>query len=287
MATKAIQAPPGSPAWFFDEVARAEKAGPTMHVIDLGPSLAKTMLDVNMDNRGVRNVKVTQYAADMTAGHWEMNGEPIIISRDGNLNDGQHRCLAVIESNTTIRTAIVFGIERDTRLTVDQGSMRTAGDFLHMEGTANSQAIAAIARIVMAYERNDGKSLANSQAITSTEVRHRVASDPALAEAATFGHTNYHYSRKFAAGSLIGAAYYILARAQSAEAKAFLERTCRGDGLRMREPAHTLREKLISEGKIGRDRKLTLIFKAWNFHRRGMKVAAGSLNKDLPFPALL
>lgn len=287
MATQAIQAPPGSPAWFFDEVERAEKSGPTMHVIDLAPSLAKAMLDVNMDNRSIRNVKVTQYAADMAAGNWALNGEPIIISNDGNLNDGQHRCLAVIESNTAIRTTIIFGMERGTRLTVDQGAVRTSGDFLGMEGIANAGLVAAIARVAIAYERGDGKNLLATKNITSTEVRQRVAEDQALANAATFGHTNAHYSAKFAAGSLVGAAYYILARINPTDAKTFLERVCRGDGLRMREPAHTLREKLIAEGKISRERKLTLIFKAWNFHRRGMKVAASSLNKELPFPALL
>lgn len=285
MATQLKQAPYGSPAWFV-EAAEASRDQPTMHAVDLSPTLAKFILTVNTNNRNVRASKVTQYASDMAAGKWTMNGEPLIISNDGKLNDGQHRCLAVIDSNATIPVVMVFGIERETRLTVDQGGARTAGDFLGMEGVQNAAIVAAIARMVIAYDRNAGKSLLGSQVITSSEVRQFVSECPALAEAATFGVTNSTYSRQFAAGSLIGFAFYVLARVNHDEAKQFLERTCRGDGLRMKDPAHTLREKLISEGR-SRDRKVAMILKAWNFHRRGMKVSTNTLNGTLPFPALI
>lgn len=277
--------PLGTPGWFLQTVESAS-AAPAMHVVHLGPELAKFILGVNDNNRSIRASKVTQYAADMAAGNWSLNGEPLIVSRDGKLNDGQHRCLAVIDSNATVPVVMMFGIERESRLTVDQGGARTAGDFLGMEGVQNAPTVAAIARMVLAYERNDGKGLSGSNVITSSEVRERVGIDLALAEAATFGITNSTYSRQFAAGSLIGFAFYVLARVNHDQAKQFLERVCRGDGLRIRDPAHTLREKLISEGR-SRDRKVAMILKAWNFHRRGMKVATSTLNGTLPFPALL
>lgn len=277
--------PPGSPAWLAQMVEQSQDH-PSMQVTQLSPSLAKYMLDGNDGNRSIRQSKVTQYAADMASGHWTLNGEPLIVSKDGKLNDGQHRCLAVIDSNTTVPVVIMFGIERETRLTVDQGGARTAGDFLGMEGVQNASSVAAIARMVIAYERNDGRSLSGSAFVTSSEVRERVRLDLALAEAATFGVTNSNYSRQFAAGSLIGFAFYVLSRINHDEAKQFLERVCRGDGLRIRDPAHTLREKLISEGR-SRDRKVAMILKAWNFHRRGMRVTLSTLNGTLPFPALL
>lgn len=286
MATQLKQSPPGSPAWFIETV-EASMHHPSMHVVDLTPELAKFILGVNLNNRSFHSSKVVQYAADMAAGKWVFNGEPIIVSIDGNLNDGQHRCQAVIDSNSVIRTAIMFGLERDTRLTVDQGAMRSAADFLGMEGVPNAALAAAIARMVLAYEKGEGKGLSSANTVTSTQVRERVASDPDLAEAATFGHTNGHYSRTFASGSIIGFAYYLLARSDRNDARDWLERVCRGDGLKMRDPAHTLREKMMAEGKLPRDRKIALILKAWNFHRRGMKVAATHLSKELPFPAVM
>lgn len=279
-------APVGSPAWLVHKV---EESGnqPTMEIVDLTPNLAKFILGVNPDNRSIRNVKVAQYAADMAAGNWAFNGEPIIFATDGNLNDGQHRCLAAIESNATVKVAMLFGVERETRLTVDQGAVRTSGDFLAMDGVPNAAAAAAITRMVIGYERTGGKSFNDSGKITSTEVRERVAADPAIGLSTTFGHTNGHYSARFASGSVIGFAHYVLSRINREDARIFLERVCRGDGLRIKDAAHTLREKLNNEGKMPRDRKIALILKAWNFHRRGMKVAIGSLSKDLPFPALL
>lgn len=287
MATQLKQPPHGSPAWFYTMVDAARTASaPTAHVVQLCPSLAQELLKQNPDNRSVRQTKLAQYSADMAAGKWTMNGEPIIISKDGQLNDGQHRCLAVIDANATVPALVVFGVERDTRLTVDQGGARSAGDFLGMEGVANASLVAAIARMVIAYERSKGEGLGGANHITSAEIRARVASDISLAGAATFGHTNWAYTRSFAAASIIGFAFYILARVDHSEARVFMERVSRGDGLKLKDPAHTVREKLRMDN-YSRDRKIAMIFKAWNFHRRHMKVAAASLNSNLPFPALI
>lgn len=278
--------PYGSPAWFVDMV-ESSKDAPVSAVVDLTPTLAKFMLDVNADNRSVKQVKLAQYSHDMAAGNWRLNGEPLIISSDGNLNDGQHRCLSVIDSNTTVPVLIVFGIDRETRMTVDQGAARTAGDYLDMGGVPNAAMSAAIARNIMAYEMSGGNDLSLSKFVTSADIRARVINDADIAAAATFAASNVAYSRTFCAGSIVGTAFYLLSGVHKDDARQFLERVCRGDGLKMRDPAHTLREKMMSEGRLSRDRKLTLIFKAWNFHRRGIKVSAGSLNKELPFPALM
>jgi len=257
-----------------------------MKVVDLTPSLAKVMLSNNFDNRSLRTTKLAQYSADMAAGKWSLNGEPIIVAKDGRLNDGQHRCLAAIAANATIPVVIMFGIDRETRLTVNQGAPRGSADFLGMDGVNNASMVAAITRMVLAYERNDGKAFGQSNQVTSSQVRERVAVDPKLGEAATFGHTNHVYARSFTSGSVIGFVYYILANIDKDEAKIYLERVCRGDGLKMRDPAHTVREKLVAGGK-SRDRKVAMIFRGWNFHRRNMKVSAASLNAELPFPALI
>lgn len=291
MATQLFQAAPpyGSPAWLHHMIAEAASATePKMAVVDIGPPLAKALLDANFDNRSIRNVKVAQYSADMKAGRWTLNGEPLIVAKDGKLNDGQHRCLAVIDANASIPGMIVFGVERVTRLTVDQGGARSAGDFLGMDGVQNAAMAAAIGRMVIAFERVNGVGLANAHQVTSAEVRERVMADARIGDAATFGHTNSQYTRQFAPGSLIGFAHYVLCRIHHDEAVDFLQRVCRGDGLAIGTPMHTLREKLLASGRMPRDRKAALILKAWNFHRRKVKrLALNSLNTELPFPALI
>lgn len=278
------QAEKGSSLWLYEVIS--ETTAPRVEVVTLTPELAKTLLDINPSNRSIRKTKVAQYSADMAAGRWALNGEPIIIATDGHLNDGQHRCLAVIDANTPIDTLIIFGIERDTRLTVDQGGARGASDYLSIEGVPNASLAGAIARMVLGYEAGQGRSLFLAKDATSAQIRERVHNDPAIAASATFATVNANYSRNFAAGSIIGFAHYVLARIDRNDAEIFLSRVCRGDGLRMKDPAHTVREKLIA-GKLPRDRKVKLILQAWNFHRRGMKVASGSLNSEPPLPALL
>lgn len=286
MATQLFQPPVGSPTWFHHMVtASADK--PFMHIVQMGPALAQELLASNPDNRSVRKAKLAQYSADMAAGKWTLNGEPIIVSKDGNLNDGQHRCMAVIDANTVIPTVILFGMERETRLTVDQGGARSSSDFLAMENVPNAASVAAIARMVLAYERNNGVGLKDSNRITSAEVRSRVAADAALAVAATFAATNATYVRRFAPASLIGFAFYVLSKVHHDDGRRFLEMVCRGEGLKIRDAAHTLREKLLTVEAKSRDRKLAMIFKAWNFHRRNMKVSVNTLSSTLPFPALI
>lgn len=287
--TKVAQMPTaprkGSPEWLLEMICTSES--PRTEWVELTPELADALLKINTTNRSIKRVKLAQYTADMAAGRWELNGEPIIISKCGQVNDGQHRCMAVIDSNTTIPVAMTFGIERETRLTVDQGAARSAGDFLAMEGVPNANVSAAIARMLIAYEKNDGKSLNGAGRITSGEIRERVYSDGNLALSATFTSTNQTYAVKFCNGSIIGLCHYILSRKDRDDASAFLMRVCRGDGLKMRDPAHTVREKLISLGKDSRERKIKLILQGWNFHRRGMKVAPSSMSSELPFPAIM
>jgi len=73
-------------------------------------------------------------------------GEP--GSKCGQLNDGQNRCAAVVRSGLTVPTIFVFGLERETRLTVDQGVGKRPGDYLAMSGVANSNHVAAIAAMI-------------------------------------------------------------------------------------------------------------------------------------------
>lgn len=284
--TASKKQPQAGTVHWLNECVELSRQGIFSEVALLTPGLAEVLLKRNAENRPLRPMKIAQFSRDMAAGKWSLNGEAIIIANDGGMTDGQHRCYGVIDANTPVPVLFTFGPERETRLTLDQGSMRSAGDFLGMEGVPNAVLQAAIARLIIAYHRSGGKDLNAANYITSSEVRERVAIDRGINEAATFGHTNGRYSKRFVAGSAIGFVYYLLADIDQADAADFLEKVCRGEGLKVRDPAHTLRERLLG-GRTPRDRKIAAMLKAWNFHRRGMKVSLGSLNSELPFPALV
>ena len=146
-------------------------------VVTVSPGLAAELLRRNDGNRSVRQTKAEQYAIDMREGRWAFNGEPIIISVDGKLNDGQHRLQAVIDANICVVFLLVFGLSRESRETVDQGAARGASDYLGMGGLPNATTAAGIARLVLAYEQAEGQS-AESKLITNASVVERVRAGP-------------------------------------------------------------------------------------------------------------
>ena len=96
---------------------KAPKSGTEAAVIDLTPKLAKELLLCNFDNRPISIKRVESFAADIRDGRWEFNGETIIVADTGEMNDGQHRCHAVIMADKSIPTLLVKGVSRASRFT--------------------------------------------------------------------------------------------------------------------------------------------------------------------------
>ncbi len=105
----------------------------TTQVINVTPMMAQNWLSQNPNNRSISVGRVTEYARDMEKGDWELNGEPIVIDRNGALKDGQHRLAAVVKSGRTIPMLVVFGVADDVMI-FDRGRSRTATDILRIAG---------------------------------------------------------------------------------------------------------------------------------------------------------
>lgn len=272
MATKIAKLQPqaGTVHWLNECIERG-KTETFSEVTTLTPGLAGELLRRNPDNRGIRPIKAGQFASDIRGGRWVFNGEPIIISREGLLNDGQHRAHAVVEANQSIDTVIVFGIDRHTRTTVDQGSARTAGDYMAMDGVQNANVQASIARQLVAYERADGKSVSGAGNVTNAEVVTRAASDETVARAAHFAASRAKQTKPFAAPAIMGLAYYLFAEINKVEADQYMTQVCAGEGLARKDPAYTVRERLLTMG-YSRNDKLHVIFRGWNAFRQNRQI---------------
>lgn len=137
--------------WLSDRIAQGRK-GVYAEIAHMTPEIAQLLLDSNADNRRLNPGKVREYTEKMRAGIFELNGQSIIVSRDGFLNDGQHRCAACINSGAAIDTVMVFGVQRDSRYTVDAGMKREAGQLLSMRGVKNAHANATMAKLLQVWE---------------------------------------------------------------------------------------------------------------------------------------
>lgn len=103
-------------------------------IVDVTPTYAKELLGYNTDNRNLKKRRIEMYANDMQNGNWKSNGMPIIVGNDNVLKDGQHRLLACVKSNTTLKDQIVIFLPECEANCYDIGVSRTVGDVLKYEG---------------------------------------------------------------------------------------------------------------------------------------------------------
>lgn len=99
-------------------------------------------------NRRLRNKKVAEYSRDMREGRWnDENPEPISISPDGYVINGQHRLHAVIDSETSHWFVITYNVLQTVQRVMDIGARRSAADF-----TGFTTQEIAVARALMGYK---------------------------------------------------------------------------------------------------------------------------------------
>ena len=256
--------------WLRLQIEKGQKQRFAEFVV-LTPSLASALLSMNEGNRSVKGHKVEQYARDMSASLWELNGETMSISSCGFLNDGQHRCLAVEKSGVSIPAIIIFGVSRESRKTGDQGVARTAGDYLSMSGVANPNNLAAIANMIIQYENHQRFSTGSWVRPTKSEIRNRVEGD--IAVELSFLAVRIKGANKVGSNALLGAAHYILSKIDESAADEFFRKLISGTELRERDPIYVAREKLMNPlHRLNVNERAKTIISAWNNWRKGKQV---------------
>jgi hypothetical protein len=118
----------------------------------LDPDKANLLLEINTRNRKISQEAVTAYARMMAAGKWLFNGAPYAVGTDCSLQDGQHRCLAIVESGATVDAVALLGLPPEAQIVTDTGRRRSASDTLTLAGVPNSANAAATVRILMAWD---------------------------------------------------------------------------------------------------------------------------------------
>lgn len=282
MATQLFQpqvTPAGTVAWFNDCIKRSQK-GDFTEAVMIVPGLANVMLGRNPNNRNRSEKKVAEYARDMVEGRWLYNMEPIIIAISGELNDGQHRLQAIIESNTSQKMLVAFGATRESRTTVDQGMARSAGHYLAMQGVESSKSCASIAGLVMAYEATGGKSLRDSR--THAEVVQRVLADDQIGAAAHFSNTVQKFAKGLLTPSQIGCCYYLFSKISASEAHEYLTQVCVGERIKRGDPAFAARQALGNVKGEQRIERMEVVFRGWIAYRQRRKLHLAKTFGALP-----
>jgi len=120
------------------------------------PQIAASMIGDTSHQRRLNPTTVKAYAQQMKAGEWNVNGETIILTSDGTVNDGNHRLHAIVDSGIAITTMVVRGTEKESFKTIDTGIARTGASLLEMDGVKPKAASAisgASASLILAKLR--------------------------------------------------------------------------------------------------------------------------------------
>lgn len=285
------------PEWFADirRRARASASGKLFEVVILSPSRAEALLQANPDNRKVSEQTVDKIANDIAAGRWACNGETIIVSDSFELNDGQHRCCAVIEANKAIEVLLAVGFPRATRTTTDTGRNRTVSDFLAMRKVDYSNNVAAIAAIVYGFENGTigPPTGAGQYNILDRNTR------PSQAEILTYAMSILPEIKKaisaieikgsgtVATHSRLCALLIVIARAckEWAVVAEFMTALVDGENLSRTSPIYKARQRLLAE-KASRQltpfKTFEIIIRAWNAYRTGAPYSRVQLMNSIP-----
>ena len=105
----------------------------------------------NARNRGVRRAHVRFLVEQQKSGKFVFNGESIIFGCDGNINNGQHRLIAGVQSGVDFEVLLVFGIPVDRFSTYDQVSRRSSADVLASIDEPNANKLAAALKHIDNY----------------------------------------------------------------------------------------------------------------------------------------
>lgn len=262
----------------------------TTEIVDLTPALAEKFLGQNIDNRNVRPRKVLQYARDMRNGKWQMSNDAVTFNWNGRMDNGQHRCLAVIESGTTIRVIVVKGFDPEAREVMDTGAKRSGADALRFAGfTQNPNMLAALARVADARENGYLKTamatsipdLTNSDILAWAELNpdasHAIALSKRTASKMQITPSTWAYC------------LYEFEKLNGPAAIEFAESTADMRGFTGRDDPRKVMLDIFQRAAVGQRRKpgtaetIYIVFRAWNAWIEGQNlklIVPGKANTD-------
>lgn len=249
--------------------ANTRSKSATAEIINVSPRVAEQMLGMNSNNRSVRSRKVSQYATDMRSGNWKLTGEAIKFDKTGRMLDGQHRCLAVIESGATVPMFVIRGLDEDTQNVMDTGAARGAGDMLSLRGYQYATLVAAGAKWCYLFDNDRLYVDSKAQVVTHAQILEYVEATPLLMDAAA--RATAHRLQIDLQPSILTAALVLTGRVDAEDSDVFFARLADGIDLPVGSPilalASRLREIRRNRVRVDPIAQLSLTIRAWNAWR--------------------
>lgn len=261
--------------------------GINARLITITPKLARSLIEHrNNSNRDVTLGRVEQYAEDIRRGAWIVNGEAIKVSRDGEVLDGQHRLLAVLQADAPITSVLITGLPPEAQESMDQGRPRTFADVLKLRGEKDYNVLAAAVRIVATYERSGIPLPGYVFSPSNQQLSASLKRNPGIRDSRMFANRT---RQPWLNVSVVTALHHLFSAASEPDATAFFEQLLAEEYVDT--AIATLRARLLSEyHDIEHPRthvrtRIAYVVKTWNAWLAGEDVEL-VWYPDEPFPAI-
>lgn len=131
------------------------------------PELAEEYLKLNSKNpRPISPVTVERYSKELKSGSWTVHHQGIAFDKDNNMIDGQHRCVAIVETGIPIYMPVTFNLDNSAKNNVDQPKVRTGNVVLNLNGIAKcGTSLSGIIKCAVLGLRGNRKALTNDELI--------------------------------------------------------------------------------------------------------------------------
>jgi hypothetical protein len=258
-------------------------------VITITPQLARQWLD-STDNSIQRRLSlphVVYLAKEMKNGHWDLNGQPIQIDKNGNVVNGQHRLNACIESGCNFQSLVVFNVETSAIKTIDEGAKaRGISDFLDIRYNAKYSIPAAAAiRMIVFWDSGwrktlgrGGTSMKNSSTslkLSPAEAEAFIKDNPGFFEFIAEASSLHQAGENIVPKSLFCGLLWLVERENPVHARAFFAKLAIGADIPMTSPVLYLRNWLREHKggyKYSRGLQIGMIIKCFNYYAKGVEV---------------
>jgi hypothetical protein len=242
-----------------------------IELVNVTPELAEFWLTQNQSNRRVRRTIWKSYARDMQAGAWKLTAEPVKLSPEGKLLDGQHRLHAVVDAGVTVPMFVAYDVPDDAQAAMDSGAKRTASDALALRGDSQTSLVAATARIALGVAYSP-ESIGRYTA-THAEIMDWVDNYPDVFDAASFI-SNIQSRLKGCRPSMATYTLLMLSQIDHDQAYSFWSAVADQVGDYPGDPvlalARRFGEAYREREQLSHSAQLSMIYRAWN-SRRGNK----------------
>jgi hypothetical protein len=260
-------------------------SGVPRSVIDVRvtPDIAAMLLKYKVSgdsNRLLSRSHIDAAIKAMREDQWENTGEPIIMSDEGLLNDGQQRLTAIVESGCPCIMDLRFGIKRRAFAATNSGRKRSGADALVIAHVKDPFNVSAAARLAICYETglpgNSRNRVGNLSIVAATERW------PDLEASVGIGARLRKPLRNAATNTL---AFFAMRTANTASVQEFFQ-ILRNGGGNANSPPQMLHE-LITISLVGRGqdtgtrvRTFAACILAWNAWRKPSKAHLNLYWKD-------